>query len=224
MSRPRSTRKNPLIETGVRPARLVAAAVRAGRRSTDAAFDRFLPDALREVSDHYWTPLPVIRRVALWLRETGVRSVVDVGSGAGKFTVAAALLTRCRFVGVEHRAGLIEAAESLAAAFEVSERVSFVHGGIEAAAQLRCDAYYLFNPFGRYWFDEPEYDEPSLTFAPDVRDEHLAAVGAMLAAAPKGTFVITYNGFGASLPGSYQEIDTARQLPGTLRLWKQVRR
>lgn len=215
-SPPRSTDR-----TERRAARLVAAAVRSGRRSANDAFDRFLGTELREVSDRYWTPLPIIRRAADWLRETRAASVIDIGSGAGKFCVAAALLTRCRFVGVEQRAALVRAADSLAATFEVDDRVSFIHGNLGTAASLDGSVYYLFNPFGGYDFGASPFADSGVEFSPEIRRNDIHATAALLSGAPVGTYVITYNGFGGKMPASYEQLDVALNMPGTLRLWKQ---
>lgn len=203
-----------------RTARLAASAIRSGRASAEAAFDGLLPLELREVADHYWTPLPVVRRAAQWLRETRVRHVVDIGSGAGKFCVAAALLTRCRVVGVEHRQSLVTAARELAATFDVHDRVTFVSGGLDAATGLAAEAYYLFNPFGDYAFDSPRFADPDVSFSAESRARDLIATAALLSRAPAGTFAITYNGFGGKVPLVYEQVDVATRLPGTLRLWK----
>ena len=124
-----------------RAARLVAAAIRTGRFPANQAFDRFLPRELREVSDRYWTPLPVVRRAALWLRDARVRTVVDIGSGAGKFCVATALLAPFSLIGLEHRSSLIASARGLAELFEVDDRVTFVQGEFGVGPTPIGDAY-----------------------------------------------------------------------------------
>jgi SAM-dependent methyltransferase len=203
-----------------RAARLVAAALRVGRNSADDAFDRFLPKELREVSGKYWTSLPVVRRAAGWLREARVRTVVDIGSGAGKFCVAGALLARCRFIGLEQRASLVASARELAEVFEVDDRVTFVHGDCGPTTTPVGDAYYLFNPFGNYSFDSARFAEPDIVFSEETYSADIAAVTTLLSRAPGGTLVITYNGLGGKLPSSYEQIDIGLGLPGTLRLWK----
>jgi SAM-dependent methyltransferase len=202
-----------------RAARQVAAALRAGR-TADVAFDRFLPLELRDVSAQYWTPLRVVRQAAAWLREIEVRTVVDIGSGAGKFCVAAALLTRRRFVGLEKRASLVGAARELAGIFEVENRVTFVTGDLGATAAPAGEAYYFFNPFGEYAFYSTRFAEPGLAVTPEALARDVAAATAVLSGAPVGTFVLTLNGFGGSVPAGYVQLDVARRLPGTLRLWK----
>ena len=217
---PAAGHRRPAPGDGRRAVRLAAAALRARRAAADDAFDRLLPEELRDVSRHYWTPVPVVRRAAAWLREARVRNVVDVGSGAGKFCIAAALLTRCRFTGVEHRASLVAVARDLAVRFGVDRRVSFVDGDLRAATGLAADAYYLFNPFGEYAFS-PRFGDPGLVFSPEARERDIAMVTTWLAQAPAGTFVITYNGFGGAFPASYEQLDVLDRLPGTLRFWRQ---
>ncbi len=202
-----------------REARAAAAALRAGHLD-DEAFDRFLPLELRDVSPQYWTPVRVVRLAAAWLREIRVRTVVDIGSGAGKFCVAAALLTRCRLVGLEKRAPLVGAARELARTFEVDDRVTFVTGDFVTTSAPASEAYYLFNPFGEYSFHSMRFAEPGPAVAPEAFARDVAAATGFLSSVPAGTFVLTLNGFGGSVPAGYVQLDVARHLPGTLRLWK----
>lgn len=206
-----------------RSAGLLAEAIRAGRSPVDGAFDRWLPRELRAVSDQYWTPLPVIRRVASWLQDLRVRTVVDIGSGAGKFCVASALLSPCRFVGVEKRSSLVNLARSLALAFGVDDRVLFLKGDFGLTPTPEADAYYLFNPFGDYAFGSPGFTDPGVSFSRESGDRDVRAVVQVLTLAPPGTVVITYNGFGGRLPSSYEQIDVDVTLPRALRLWRKTR-
>src|SRR5688572_15369217 len=97
-----------------RAAQYVADALRMQQRPTDRAFDRFLPEDLRAVSMKYWTPLRVVKRAAEWLNDVNARHVVDIGSGAGKFCVATATLSRARFTGLEQSRSLVGSARALA--------------------------------------------------------------------------------------------------------------
>jgi putative endonuclease len=213
--------QHPQVDRSLRRrARLVAAALRAGRRSANDAFDGFLPQELRDVSDHYWTPLAVVQRAAAWLRDAKVRTVVDIGSGAGKFCIAGALLTRCHFIGLEQRASLVESARTLAETFGVDERVTFVNAPCTATNIPAGDAYYLFNPFGAYHFASDRFAEPNVVFTRETQTADIAAVTHALSRAPAGTIVITYNGFGGRFPPGYVQLDAGQGLPGTLRLWK----
>jgi predicted RNA methylase len=138
-------------------AREIAAMLRTRQQPAEGSFDRFLPDRLRAASSRHWTPLVVALRVAEWLDELGIRTVVDLGSGAGKFCVAAALAGHARLTGIEQRPWLVEAARDLAREFEVDDRVEFIQGVLGNCAVPEADAYYLFNPFGENLFGPDDH-------------------------------------------------------------------
>jgi hypothetical protein len=127
-----------------RAAQGLAEAMGAGSCSNDRSFDRFLPEPLRLVSPQYWTPLAVAKRAAEWLDDLGIRTVVDVGSGAGKFCVAGALFGKCRFIGLERYSSLVASARVLVDLFDLNDRVSLVAGALGAVpksgdfVQHRC--------------------------------------------------------------------------------------
>ena len=89
----------------------LAEMMRTGSCPNVRSFDRFLPEPLRRVSPEYWTPLAVAKRAADWLEDLGIRTVVDIGSGAGKFCVAGALFGKCRFIGLEQYSSLVASVE-----------------------------------------------------------------------------------------------------------------
>ena len=118
----------------------VAAALRTGRCPADRAFDRFLPEHLRVVSHQYWTPLVVAQRAAAWFDDLRIRTVVDIGSGVGKFCVAAALMGHCRVTGLEQRPSLVASARTLTRVFDLHDRVSFVEGALGVAPMPFAEA------------------------------------------------------------------------------------
>jgi O-methyltransferase len=203
-------------------AQSVADALRAGRCPMEYAFDRLLPHDLRLLSAEHWTPLVAVLRAAQWLDELGVQTLVDIGSGAGKFCVAAALAGHCRFRGVEHRARLVLAAHELARVFGVDDRVEFSHGVFGKDPLPAADAYYLYNPFGENVFgsEQPFGEDVEVTEERYARD--IAAVEAMLQSAPAGTYLLTYNGFGGRVPHTYERVRIDRDLPSVLCLWRQL--
>ncbi len=206
------------------PPEQIAKALREGIRPPDRAFDRLLPRELRDVSWQYWTPLRVAMRAAVWLDAMGVHTVVDIGSGPGKFCVAAALAGKAEYTGLEQRPRLISAARELAQRFAVEDRVRFVEGALGEVQLPAADAYYLYNPFGENLFGSSEHldDEVELSHARFQRD--VAAIDTLLRHAPVGTYLLTYNGFGGRMPASYREVLIDSELPNVLRLCRKVRR
>ena len=197
----------------------IAMAMRTGMCPVDRAFDRFFPDELRLVSSQYWTPLAVAMRAAEWLEEARVRTVVDIGSGAGKFCVAAALASGCHFTGIEQRPRLVAAARDLARVFDVEDRVAFHVGALGETRIPEAEAYYLYNPFGENLFGPQDHldEDVELTFDRYARD--IAATRELLLRAPAGTHVLVYNGFGGQVPLGYHEIHADHELPNPLSMW-----
>jgi SAM-dependent methyltransferase len=200
----------------------VAEAFRRGSCPADHWFDRFLPNDLRALSGQYWTPLKAATRAAEWLDELKVRTVVDIGSGAGKFCVAAALAGRCHFTGLEQRSGLVAAARRLARTFDVDDRVAFVEGEFRITATPIADAYYLYNPFGEHIFGSTLLLE-TITCSGDRYARDVAAVEELLQRARVGTCLLTYNGFGGRVPADYRQIRVDETLPNARHLWRKKR-
>ena len=145
---------------------------------------------------------------------------MDLGSGAGKFCVAAALASRCSFVGVEQRPRFVEAAQALAQLFGVENRVRFVQGVLSLSAIPVADAYYLFNPFGENLFGPDEHLGDDVELSPERYQRDIALMVKFFATAPSGTVVIKYNGFGGRMPASYEEVFVDREMPNVLRMWR----
>jgi predicted RNA methylase len=201
------------------PARF-AEALRAGVCPADGAFDCFLPEDLRDLSADQYSPLEVALAAANWLKEGGVRSVVDIGAGPGKFCIAAALAGDLELVGLEQDPRLVVVARSLAQLFRVEDRVRFVHGTLDDHALPPADAYYLYNPFAQHLF--APNDDPGWGMSPNYERyrRDVMTVQDALRRAPAGTVVLTYNGFGGLMPASYETCRIDRALPCVLRMWR----
>lgn len=204
-------------------ARQFAEAFQTDSCPADRGFDRFLPERLRVVSPLYWSPLAVAQRSAEWFTDAGVHSVVDIGSGAGKFCVAGALFGQCRFTGLEQRPFLVRSARALARLFDVNDRVRFVDGALGTVPAPIADAYYFFNPFGDYSFGFGHLADMNGECSDARRTHDVAAAEQLLRRAAVGTWVLTFNGFGGRMPGGYDLVRVDWELPGALRLWRKTR-
>jgi hypothetical protein len=203
-----------------RAAQHVADTLRTDPRPSDRAFDRFLPADLRDASMLYWTPLRVVKRAAEWLDDVHARHVVDVGSGAGKFCVAGALVCEAQFTGLEQSGSLVASATQLAQTFGLSGRVQFLHGAFDATWPHGADAYYFYNPFGSYWFQSSRDDEVELECSTMRRLEQVALAEQFISNVTSGTYLLTYNGFGGRMPDCCELLRVDATLPGGLRLWQ----
>ena len=69
-------------------------------------------------------------------------------------------------------------------------------------------------------FDSDRYAELGVPFNDQTLARDLFAVSHLLALAPAGTLVITYNGFGGALPRNYEQIAVDVRFACALRLWR----
>ncbi|HKO92099.1 MAG TPA: methyltransferase domain-containing protein [Polyangiaceae bacterium] len=200
----------------------IAVALGDGAIPTDSAFDRYLSVHARDLSSQHWTPLAVATRAAEWLDKFNIRTVLDVGSGAGKFCVVAALAGHCHFTGLEHRQRLVTCARSLARTFDVDKRVHFIQGALGTVRLPDVDVYYFYNPFEENILEDGARIDADVELSRQRYARDLLAARELLTAARSGTYVLTYNGLGARLPVSYRPVCVDRELPNVLRLWRKA--
>ena len=168
----------------------------------DAAFDDQLPLSLQLKSGTYFTPVAVARSVASFLAPTPGMTVLDVGSGAGKFCITAArAVPDAQFVGVEWRPHLVRLATRLA---EGVPNVRFIHANALELDWSEYDAFYLYNPFAEHLFEGVFVLDRTIALDPLDFTLYVAAVRQRLAQARLGTRVATYHGFGAPPPVGYE--------------------
>jgi SAM-dependent methyltransferase len=158
------------------------------------------------------------------LVELGVRRVLDVGSGPGKFCLAAgAQAPEVAFVGVEHRPHFVAVARGAATRL-ASTNVEFRVGDATLAALEKFDALYLFNPFAENVFAEDEQLDHAVELSRDRYRDDLRRIRYALSLAAPGTTVITYHGFGAPLPPGYDCVRTEPIWSDALRVWRKRQR
>ena len=194
----------------------------AGELVSDRDFDALYPPRVRALSQVFWTPARVALRAAELLAPTPGTRVLDVGSGVGKFCIAAAASTGAIVTGIEHREHLVRVARTAAERLNVHAR--FVHGDLAAVEWHRFDSFYFYNPFYENVDSmgariDCAVELSKRRFAADVR----TALEAM-ARAPDGTRVVTYHGLGAALPPAYRLESSECAGTDSLKLWIKTER
>ena len=110
---------------------------------TDEKFNQMYPPFIRELASMHWTPLKITRRVIQFLASGGYTKILDIGSGVGKFCLAAA---RCRpyaqIYGIEQRENLVEYANQAKNMLGFSN-VSFHCGNFTQLNLKLYDHFYL---------------------------------------------------------------------------------
>jgi SAM-dependent methyltransferase len=193
----------------------IADALRSRKRLTDPSFDRVYPAQQRFRSWLHWTPLEVAVRASAMLASGQAIRVLDVGSGVGKLCLVGALTTPATWFGIERDAAMVTAARAAALKLQVEKKAVFTLGDVTRTDWSGFDAFYLFNPFGEYLLH-------GLDGAVSRRDAYRSCIDftqQQLAAAPPGTRVVTYHGFGGSLPSGYELVHREPAHEDELMLW-----
>jgi SAM-dependent methyltransferase len=188
----------------------------------DAAFDDLLPESARKRSRQHWTPLAVARRAATLFRAHGVRSVLDVGCGPGKFCLAAAAAEETlEFQGIERRPALVNTANELAAKLDCTN-ARFACGDAFELDWPRFEGLYFFNPFGEDISLERGASDRRVGRSVADFLSALRAFSSAFAALRPGTIVITYHGLGMPIPSSYQLVKCEPAGTDVLRVWRRT--
>jgi SAM-dependent methyltransferase len=185
----------------------------------DRSFDRIYPAGIRALSGRFWTPVAVARRAAGLFREAGVRRVLDVGAGVGKFALAAAVAApELHFVGIEQRKWLVEIARRARSRMRIAN-VRFRVADVTLTAWGAYDAFYFFNPFAENVFGREHWIDGRVELgeARFVRD--VMRVDRALRAAPNGTVVVTYHGITGKMPACYELSHSEQAGSDRLHLW-----
>lgn len=185
----------------------------------DVAFDEQLPISLQLQAGFHFTPVAVARAAAQLLALRPRMSVLDVGSGAGKFCItAAAAHPEAQFVGVEWRPSLIRIARALAARSGVTN-VQFIQADALDLDWSEFDAFYFYNPFAEQLIDGSFKLDGAIASDPLDYITYVGAVRERLARARLGTRVVTFHGFGATPPLCYELQFAQTTIDGRLELW-----
>src|SRR5690349_16221617 len=79
-----------------------------GQFASDLQFDLLYPPSIRRLAEKHWSPLSIARKAAHFLSAEPHVKILDIGSGVGKFCLAAALVKpEAFYYGIEQRRSLI---------------------------------------------------------------------------------------------------------------------
>jgi len=195
-------------------------ALRAGSAVDDETFDKVYPGAVRELSRTHWTPVAVAQAAARMLVDPArpPRLVLDVGSGAGKMCIIGGLTTGAVFVGVEQRRWLTEIASRAAGHLRAEATTCFLHRDALEVDWAGYDAVYLFNPFYEHIDDDARID-CRVELGTHVYSKCVLGTRERLTAMRAGSRVVTYHGFGASVPECFHLERTEKAGSDVLELW-----
>ena len=115
--------------------------------NNDLRFNKLYPKSIQAKAARHWTPVDVAKTAAEFLAPHNDVHVLDIGSGIGKFCLAAAYhKPDAIFYGVEQRKDLADYAFDVSCKFGIYN-VSFIHGNFTQLDFRQFDSFYFFNSF-----------------------------------------------------------------------------
>ncbi|CAL1517140.1 class I SAM-dependent methyltransferase [Chitinophaga sp. MM2321] len=182
----------------------------------DAAFDWLYPERIQQLSRQHWTPLGVARKSARFLASAPGARILDIGSGVGKFCLAAAHYSPDAFFhGIEQRRELYNFAQA-AKALTVTENVRFIHGNFTEINPADYDHFYFYNAFFENLVDEGQIDQ-QVEHSISLYAYYTRHLFDLLDSKPSGTKLVTFHSLEDEIPRNYQLVEASADL--LLKMW-----
>lgn len=181
----------------------------------DAAFDELYPEHIRSLSAMHWTTVDIARKAGAFLAVPGA-SVLDIGSGVGKFCMIAGFLyPETAFYGIEQRLELHTFAEIAKAEINLSN-VELMHGNLTALDFSGYDHFYFYNSF--YENIEPDSRiDHSVKVSFELYHRYSRFVYEMLDGKPPGTRLVTFHATESQVPPGYKLLSNSYSR--ALKMW-----
>lgn len=183
--------------------------------SSDAAFDWLYSEHFQELSLKHWTPLAIASKAAEFLAEPGAR-VLDIGSGIGKFCLAAGYhFPETYFYGVEQRHELVCQAEE-AKGYTQLPNVHFIYANITQVNFKEFDHFYFYNSFYEN-IDPLNQIDDTIEMSEGLYAYYTQYLFKALDGKPSGTRLVTFHISGEEVPAGYKMSGFA--CDGLLKMW-----
>jgi SAM-dependent methyltransferase len=183
--------------------------------NNDAAFDWMYPEHFQLLSLKHWTPLAIARKAAEFLAEPGAR-VLDIGSGIGKFCLAAGYhFPDTYFYGVEQRHELIYYAEE-AKGYTQLTNVNFIYANVTQVNFKEFDHFYFYNSFYENIDPDNQIDD-TIEISDSLYTYYTQYLFKALDERPSGTRLVTFHISGEEVPPGYKLARIACN--GLMKMW-----
>lgn len=186
---------------------------------SDQQFHKLYDETLTAQASMHWTPLHIAKKAAAFLAAEPGKKVVDIGSGAGKFCLAAAFYQpHCFFYGIEQRKNLVDAANRAQRQTRIPN-AEFIHANINEIDLGGYDHFYFFNAFYENIEDANKIDE-AVAYSKELYASYNRYLYKQLNKKPAGTRLVTFHSSHHEIPPSYHEVSESDN--ATLQCWVKI--
>ena len=174
---------------------------------SDDAFNSLYPAHINHLAQKHWTPLRIARVAIDFLTPEKGTKVLDIGSGIGKFCLAAGYYRKSSFfTGVEQRENLVQLANKTKDRLKLSN-INFIHRNFTQLDFHEYDHFYFFNSFyenlsGGYKIDD------SIDYTEELYNYYSRCLYNKLDEMPSGTRIVSFHSLEDEIPFSYRVVDS----------------
>lgn len=186
---------------------------------TDKEFDTLYPSSIQALARKHWTPLHISQKVAGFLAADGDVRILDIGSGVGKFCLAAAHYTpKATYFGIEQRKSLIDHANAAKQRLRL-DNVSFIHGNFTRLDLKNYDHFYFYNAFYEN-LDSTDKIDDSIDYSGELFNYYSRYLFRQLRQKPKGTRICTLCSLETEIPPDFHIVNSDTQ--NLLNFWIKI--
>lgn len=185
----------------------------------DEQFDMLYPVRIRQLARRHWTPLKIALKAASFLAaEPGV-TILDIGSGVGKFCLSAAhYKPHAHYCGVEQRKHLLDCAVTAKDTLQL-QNVNFLHGNFTQLELKDYDHFYFYNSFYENLSGTDKIDE-SIDYSGELYNYYNRYLFRQLQLLPNGTRLATFHSLEDEIPPCYHVVWSS--MDNLLKCWMKV--
>ena len=187
--------------------------------SADLQFNRLYPEPIQLLAARHWTPLAVARKAANFLAAEQNARILDIGSGVGKFCLAAAhYKPNAFYYGIEQRKQLVSYAETARETLWL-DNVFFINGNFTQLDFRNYDHFYFYNAFYENLSDTNKIDD-SIDYSPELFNYYNRYLFKQLEQKPPGTRLATFHSVEDEIPQDYHIVGA--EMNELLKFWIKI--
>lgn len=184
--------------------------------SSDAQFNQLYLPSIQLLAQHHWTPLVVARKAAGFLAAESNVKILDIGSGVGKFCLAAAhYKPKAFYYGIEQRNRLVNHAEQAKKILQL-KNVAFMNGNFTQLDFRNYDHFYFYNAFYENITGTDKIDN-SIDYSLELFNYYNRYLYKQLELRPSGTRLATYHSLEDEIPRGYHIVGA--EMNELLKFW-----